>query len=167
MSQYITPYADIVGMIDALEAITRDRWNRWGKEWKSGDAALEVRECKTIGLHAGRQCGLTHGTLKWMSKHPDECILITKGTKLCSALEQTYLDITGLEEIDYFQLVPSVSGTIEKWNEQLPDDVKANTRFIVVDDAQFTVGAGYLKRADFNKWVAETFHPDTFVILIK
>lgn len=167
MSQYITPYADIVGMIDALEAITRDRWNRWGKEWRSDDTAWEVRDRKTIGLYAGRQCGLTQGALKWMSKHPDECILVTKDAKLRDALEQTYLDITGRESIDYFQLVPSVSGTIEKWNKQLPDDWKTNTRFVVVDDAQFTVGAGYLKRADFNKWVAETFHPDTFVILIK
>lgn len=167
MNQYITPYADIVGIIDALEMVTRDRWNRWGKTMRNEDPAWQLRDCKTIGLTAGRQCGMTMGALKWMSKHPDECILVTKDTRMRDALADNYLTMTGLEKIDYFQLVPSSAGTIEKWNKQLPDDIKANTRFVVVDDAQFTVGAGYLKRSEFNKWVAETFHPDTFVILIK
>lgn len=167
MNQYITPYADIVGMIDALETITRDRWNRWGRTMRNEDPAWQLRDCKTIGLMAGRQCGITQGALKWMSNHPDECILVSKDSKMRDALNRKYLEITGREEIDYFPLVPSSAGTIEKWNEQLSEDAKKNVRFVVVDDAQFTVGAGYLKRSEFNKWVAETFHPDTFVILIK
>ncbi|ABY63259.1 hypothetical protein ST201phi2-1p436 [Pseudomonas phage 201phi2-1] len=167
MNDYVKPLVDYVSIIDALEKVTRYNWERWGNTQHRGDPAWVVRDCKTIGLYVGRQCGLSQGALKWIAKHPNKCILITKDSYLKLALANDYLKNTGRERVDYTQLVPSASGTIEKWNAQLSDEEKLNTRYVIVDDAQFTVGAGYVKRAEFNKWVAETFHPDTFVILIK
>lgn len=167
MNEFVKPNVSYAGIIDALLEVSRDRINGWGASSEQRCDPWYVQDARTIGFMVGRQCGASEGVLRWMARHPNKCILITKDSRLKLALANRYLKITGRGKVDYSQLVPHATNTIEEWNVRLTDDEKANTRYIIVDDAQFTIGMGNVKRAEFNKWIAETFHPDTFVILIK
>lgn len=168
MNEFVKPHIDYVSIIDALLTISRDRITRWGGQMNRKVDAWQVQDVRTIGFMVGRQCGATDGALRWMANHPHECILITKDQYLRDAHAQTYQRINKRDASEYLSLVPCTVGSIEVWERKyLTDAIKERTRYIIVDDATFTVGMSYLKRPEFNKWVAETFHPDTFVILVK
>lgn len=168
MTEFVRPTVNYVGIIDALLAVSRDRIERWGKALGKPTDAWHVQDSRTVGYMVGRQCGASEGALHWIAKHPDECILITKDARLRDSLKQTYTRLTGRDHSEYTSLVPCVIKTLETWNTKyITEEIKERVRYILVDDATFTVGMSYLKRPDFNEWVAETFHPDTFVILIK
>lgn len=167
MSSFVTPYADMLGIIEALYAITKDRWEKWGKQ-HSTDAAWAVQDAKTIGLFVGRQCGATRGALQWIRKHPGQCIQITKDKKLSDCNLENYINREGGKAEDYVRLVQRyVPDMTASWMSTLTPEQIESTRFIILDDSVHLFNGGSFKRAAFNKWVAETFHPDTFVILIK
>lgn len=168
MNEFVSPRVNYVNIIDALLNVSRDRINRWGKPMGSTNDAWYVQDARTVGLMVGRQCGASDGALSWMGRHPYECILITKDAHLRDAHKLNYSKINGRSADEYLSLVPCIHDTINVWNTRhITDEIKERVRYVIVDDAMFTVGVSYLKRSDFNKWVAETFHPDTFVILIK
>lgn len=102
----------------------------------------------------------------WMAKRPNQCLHITKDSMMRDALKTRYTEITG-KPVDYVSLVPCISDTFKRWTRLLPAHDKATIKYIVVDDALFTVTTSHCSRAGFNKWVAETFGKDTYVVLIK
>lgn len=167
MSSFVTPYADMLGILEALYTITKDRWERWGKPNSRNDG-WSVQDGRTIGIFAGRQCGVTKASLQWIRKHPGKCIQITKDTKLSECNLANYVDIEGGQPDDYVRLVQRYQpDMIVSWmNTMTPEQIES-TRFIILDDSVFLFNGGSFKRATFNNWVADTFHPDTFVILIK
>lgn len=167
MNQYIKTNIDMLGILEALYAISKDRWERWGKQY-SVNPAWAVQDSKTIGIHVGRQCGATRASLQWIRKHSGQCIYIAKDVRLLEANLAHYIELEGGKAEDYIRLpmrcVPDVT---ESWTSSLTPDQVDSTRFIILDDSTFLFNGSSLKRVTFNKWVAETFHPDTFVILIK
>lgn len=166
MSEYIRKSIDVAGMLEALLEISMDVWKKWG-HINSSNEAWAVADYKTIGVTAGRQCGLTRGAFEFMARRPNQCIHITKDQKMCDAHRQNNAERGLIDNDDYISLVPCITKCTERWTAKLEDEQIKQIRFIIVDDAAITLSSSYLNRAMFNKWVAETFHKDTFVILIK
>lgn len=171
-NQYVTTRVNYCEILKALETISRQTWERWGKQNSRSYAAWEVADYKTIGFTVGRQCGATNGIHQWIKQHPGQCLLITKDIKLRDASMQLYTEHHG-DPSDYFRAVPTITqGANYRFHgyegNEVPDDLKERVRYVILDDSvyHYTFGRSGGRKA-FNEWVAENFHHDTFVILIK
>jgi hypothetical protein len=157
-------------MLDALESISRKAWERSGPR-SVGTPAWDVADYKTIGFYVGRQCGASWAIHEWIRRHIGQCLVITKDTLLCNALLQQYCDrFPDANVNDYYRAVPTTRNerivSIEGYGD-VTDYMRENVRYVIVDDANTLLNLGRLKRNELNQWVADNFHPDTFVILVK
>lgn len=166
MGDYIQHRLDVCGMLEDLYEMSRSVWHRWGKQNQSSNDAWAVADYRTIGITVGRQCGATRGALTWVKRNAKKCVFITKDSNLKKAHISNYVNLEHGEVDDAIWLSPSVKDSLEFWTKAV-DEVKHKIEFVIVDDSAFTINTGFVKRSDFNKWVSETFGPDTFVILIK
>lgn len=171
-NEYMSVQVNYNAILEALENATRKVWTEWGKRSaRLEDAAWNVGDYKTIGFTVGRQCGGTRAVSQWIKKHKNQCLLITKDTKMMDTFKATYCSREGGEVDDFYGMVPRINGDITKYAVQgydgVPEIVKANIRYVIVDDASIQFNHGHIKRRAFNQWVADNFNEDTFVILIK
>jgi hypothetical protein len=176
MSSYINRYVDYVAILRALEEVSRDRWERWGKQTTTkNQAAWAVSDYKTIGFTVGRQCGATNGIHKWIKEHRGQCLLISKDKDTRKNSLELYLkhhDDTDMT--DYYRASARIVTTVEfsyehdDNNDVLHKDMTDNVRYVILDDSahHYVLGRSGGKAA-FSQWVADTFHEDTFVILVK
>ena len=77
MNKYIDQKINYVGILEAFELVSRNRWEEWGKQ-NCSNPAWAVSDYKTIGFTVGRQCGATNGIHKWINKHRGQSLLISK-----------------------------------------------------------------------------------------
>lgn len=173
MNDYLKVSVDYVAILESLEAISRSVWERWGKQ-NSSSAAWAVADYKTIGFTVGRQCGATQGIHKWINEHKGKCLLISKDAILRKESMRKYLEAFERSDMtDYYRATPCI-GTGVKYHfddagtPEATADMIENVRYVILDDSVYHYTFGRSGgRAAFNQWVADTFHEDTFVILIK
>jgi hypothetical protein len=174
MSSYISQYVEYASILRALETVSRSAWERWGKQ-NSSTGAWAVADYKTIGFTVGRQCGATRGIHQWVSEHRGKCLVISKDRKMRdSGLENYLTQFPNSDMTDYYRASARMLNEVtfsyehDDDDETLHNDMIENVRYVILDDSahQYVLGRPG-GRVRFNEWVAETFHDDTFVILVK
>jgi len=171
---YVKMQVDYTEILSALEQVSRNVWERWGKQNTNGNAAWGVADYKTIGFTVGRQCGATKGIHQWINQHRGSCLLITKDVSLRKESLRLYLEHFERSDMtDYYRAVPCVGPDVKYYfdNDGSPEamaDLFKNVKYIILDDSvyHYTFGRAGGRKA-FNQWVADNFSDDTFVILIK
>jgi hypothetical protein len=173
MNNYLRTHVEYTAILHALETISRPVWERYGKQ-NSSSAAWAVADYKTIGFTVGRQCGATHGIHKWLNEHKGKCLLISADATLRKESLRKYLETFDSSDMtDYYRAVPCIDAGVkyhfdDNGTPEATADMIENVRYVILDDSVYHYTFGRSGgRAAFNQWVADTFHEDTFVILIK
>lgn len=163
MNTYKQPSVDYYSMLIALEHMSRQAWDRSKLRGLVIDKAWQVADYKTIGFHVARQCGASWAINTWIHHHPGKCLLINKDSKLGKAQQQNYRERFPTDPTDNYMSATALSNGLSQLDTNLTEGI----RYVIVDDASYLMNSAILPRAEFNKWVAENFHEDTFVILVK
>jgi hypothetical protein len=160
------------GILEALIAKTRESMQY--RDALRLQPHIDVRDLRTVGFTVGRQSGKTDTIVDFMTRHPfGECMVICKDDKIyrsiCASYSKKMGSATTLptvtpRQIANWETIVDSNGAIQPHPEKYY--VSENVKYLLVDDASFTLNGMHLNLSTFNKWVGKYCPKDLIVILI-
>ena len=156
---------DYQAMLDALIEKTNEVYYKNKDSLRMGLPST-VRELRTVGFFVGRQSGKTETIIDFISKKQlGECLLIVKDDFTQRSLTAKYNKKNSTTTIVPHLPTCTLRDKV-KHGAEPEKELYERIKYILIDDASYTLNFMGVTDANFMQWVANNFAEDVLVIRI-